>query len=91
MKNFLFFSVVGLGFLWFSWFVLTTTYQFDKTKIDSWAVIHNYKVKDIVQCIWDRGPFWIRHKGQRIYKITLEDGKIYWMRTGIFENEFLEE
>lgn len=36
------------------------------------------------------GPYWYVPKGARVYRLVLSNGRIFYMRTGVFANEFLE-
>ena len=65
--------------------------QTDETRINEWAVENGHSVKEIEECYFVYGPYWYKDKNQRIYKISLNNNKIFWMRTGLFSNEYLEQ
>ncbi len=61
-------------------------------EIDRWASEHNYKVvhTDMQMTIFG-SPFYYLNKGEYIYKIELDNGDIWWLRTGVFSNDYEKE
>ena len=53
---------------------------------------HNGEVEQIEERSLLFGPFYVKLKHQRIYRIQLKDGRVLWVRTGsVFGNEWIWE
>jgi hypothetical protein len=82
--------IVLVLFCFLGMFSISCMMSADNSYINDWAVSNNYVIKSNDLCFVDTGPFWFRDKNQRIYRITLDNGRVFYMRTGIFCNEILE-
>jgi predicted AAA+ superfamily ATPase len=57
--------------------------------MNKFAAENNTTLQDYEECFFTGESYWFKSDGQRIYKMQLGNGKIYYLRTG-FYNEFLE-
>jgi len=71
-------------------FLYHFTDNIHRSAIVKWSIENEYEIKSIETPMWDYGPYWVKGEDQTIYKITLSDGRTFWMRTGIFDNEYVE-
>lgn len=75
-------------------FIMITGIRMDQTKseIDEWASEYNYKVVHTeMQTTIFGSPFYYLNKGEYIYKIELDNGDIWWLRAGVFSNDYEKE
>lgn len=79
--------ILLLGFLFT---VHCAVLKSDEDSIRAWAAEQNLEVINFEMCIFDWGPFWYKGDEQRVYKIELSHNRVFYMRTGLYENEFLE-
>lgn len=61
----------------------------DRTAINDWAATNKHVISSIDRHHFDIGPFWIG-KNCRIYKVQVEDQKIFWFRFGLLTTEIEE-
>jgi len=69
--------------------MIIATEHIDKNFINKWATQNNFNVKSIDRRFLSIGPFYFITNQQRCYRIELDDGKIYYMRTGFFDDEIV--
>jgi len=86
MKKYAWSLIVVFSIL-FAVFCISLTLNGDQTYIEKWAKESNHNVVNVERCFVAMGPYWIKNKNSRIYKITCDDGSTYWMRTGVVDNE----
>ena len=61
-------------------------------EIDQWADEKGYVIesKEVHFTIFGT-PFYYLPKGQYIYEVKLTNGEKWWVRTGVFENDYEKE
>lgn len=73
-------------------FVFIAVDNSSRADIKAWAATQGYSVVSIDETVFDAGPYWIKSKGQRIYRCVLLDEsghrRLMYMRTGLFENDY---
>lgn len=85
---------IGLIIILFIVFIMIIGVRMDQTEqeINKWAVEHNHKVvQSEMQMTIFGSPFFYLNKGEYIYKIKLDNGDIWWVRTGLFGNDYEKE
>ena len=66
--------------------------SFNRKEINKYVQSHNGEVEQIEERSLLFGPFYVKLKHQRIYRIQLKDGRVLWVRTGsVFGNEWIWE
>lgn len=80
-------AVVVVGLLAFA--CVVAIYSANRTIIKDHVAARGGEVVSIDEHVWTLGPFWVKNKGQRIYKATLKDGRVVWMRTGVFGPDWI--
>lgn len=60
-----------------------------RDEIKRYVAARGGEVDRIDEHIFDLGPFWYKNKHQHVYKATLKDGRIVWMRTNLFGNDWV--
>ena len=60
--------------------------------VDEWAAEKGYVIesKEVHFTIFGT-PFYYLPKGQYIYEVKLTNGEKWWVRTGVFENDYEKE
>lgn len=63
-----------------------------ENEIKKWASDHNYVIvsKEMNYTIFG-SPFYYLGKGEHIYKLTMDNGDIWWVRTCYFSNDYEKE
>ena len=60
-----------------------------ESDIKEYFIKNNKEVKTIDHRITTIGsPFYYVNKGQHIFKVELTDGEVWWVRTGMFSNDY---
>jgi hypothetical protein len=73
--------IVGLGLM-----AMIAQQSMDEESIQTWAKENDCKIVSVEKTIIDKGPFWIRQKHQRIYRVQVIDryecSKVTYFRFG---------
>ena len=74
--------------------ICVVVYIFDAKgeEVDEWAAEKGYVIesKEVHFTIFGT-PFYYLPKGQYIYEVKLTNGEKWWVRTGVFENDYEKE
>ena len=70
-------------------FIVPMQERADKKYIQEWAAENSVSVAQVERHFWDIGPFW-HHKNTRIYRVDLEDGRVFWFRLWIWGTDIEE-
>jgi len=61
----------------------------EKSEVNQWATEHNMSIQNIETHMTIFGtPFNYLNKGQRIYEVDMTNGEKWWVRTGVFSNDY---
>ena len=73
-------------------FVQVSVMNSKETEIKNWAIENKYEIKSIDHQITIFGsPFNYVNKGQFIFKVVLTNDEVWWVRTGVFSNDYEKE
>jgi len=73
-------------------FILHSSIKAEEEDIHQWAEMKGVKVKNIETHLTRIGtPFFYCNRGSRIYEVDLNNGEKWWVRTGIFSNDYLKD
>lgn len=73
-------------------FVNVSVMNSKEKEIKSWAIEKKYEIKSIDSQMTIIGsPFNYVNKGQFIYKVILTNNEVWWVRTGVFSNDYEKE
>lgn len=91
MKSFLY---VGLIILLLIFVLIVTGIRMEQTEkeVDKWAAENHYVIvsKEMNMTIFG-SPFYYLNKGEYIYRVVLDNGDIWWVRTGVLSNDYEKE
>ena len=69
-------------------FVMSVQQKEDKEYIQNWANVNDHKILEVNATLIDCGPFWIRNKHERIYRVTFVDTpRVSYFKFGVFGQE----
>jgi len=64
----------------------------DKSEVYEWATQHNLEVESIdTHMTHFNTPFYYLNKGSYIYEVKMTNGEKWWIRTGLFSNDYEKE
>lgn len=70
-------------------FIVNASVEAGKEEVYKWAEKNNMQVKDIeVYLTQINTPFYFLNKGCYIYEVDMTNGEKWWVRTGLFSNDY---
>lgn len=79
-----------LLFIVFCIWISCVTDNSNRNYINNWALKNNHKIESVEETWFDTGPFWIKDKHHRIYRVEIEDDRTFYFRVGTFWTEIKE-
>lgn len=84
--------IVIILLLLFVGFIQSNVMSSKETEIKKWAVENNHEIKSMDYHFTIIGsPFNYVNNGQFIYKVILTNNEVWWVRTGVFSNDYEKE
>lgn len=85
-----FFLFLGVFILCFV--IISVIISSDEKEIKQWATEKGMEVKNIDMHVTPIGtPFYYVNKGSHIYEVDMTNGEKWWVRTGLFGNDYEKE